>query len=675
MIADLTIAGFLEALLRVNLAGAAAVLAVSALRQPARRLFGAQAAYRIWALVILAGVAVLLPPRTTTAPAHTAPVYTAAATVMAGPAFAAKTAPRLAATAPTLKQLASPQAPVPIEFSPAEALFAVWLIGALLSVAVLVWRQRRFLATLGRLRRSDDGLMLAERIGVGPAVVGCLAPRVVVPADFVQRFTQEEQAVVLAHENAHLARQDARANGLLVLAQCLCWFNPLAHLAARLVRLDQELACDALVVRRYPAARRRYAEALLKTQIAATPLPLGCYWPSRARHPLEERIAMLKTPAPSAARRLAGIAATLAVCLAGGVAAWASQPAQVVVAKTAPWSLLALPHTAPAGHLTQAAPAAPPAASEGADPTGDWIGAIKSPDLRMAFHIRKTAAGFDGTLDSPDQAAYGIPLDHVVVTGDALSFGVPKVHGTYTAKWDADAHSWVGQWSQASASWQLSLAQGTFPPPPAVAGLDGGWDTQLTGAAGTLRLGFNIVTDAHGTHGTMDSPDQAAYALPLSAISRDGADVTIGFKLSDVTITGALSADGKTITGTFTQFGGSTPVVLTRRAPGAAAPYPAAHAVAQAPKPPVVDVDPKVLAVYAGTYRFAPGLEMTVTIEDGKLFAQLTNQAKVQLFASSSTDFFWKQVDAKASFAAPSGGQAPYVVLHQGARYLLGQRG
>src|ERR1700679_3178397 len=110
MIAELTIAGFLEALLRVNLAGAAAVLAVSALRQPARRLFGAQAAYRIWALVILAGVAVLLPPRTTMAPAHTAPVYTAAATVMAGPAFAAT-------TAPTPKQPASPQAPVPIEIS------------------------------------------------------------------------------------------------------------------------------------------------------------------------------------------------------------------------------------------------------------------------------------------------------------------------------------------------------------------------------------------------------------------------------------------------------------------------------------------------------------------------------------------------------------------------------
>ncbi len=292
----------------------------------------------------------------------------------------------------------------------------------------------------------------------------------------------------------------------------------------------------------------------------------------------------------------------------------------------------------------------------------------------MAFHIHKTAAGYDGALDSPDQSAYGIPLEHVAVTGDTLSLSVPKVHGTYAAKWDGEARRWVGQWSQLSSNWPLSLSQGTFPPPPVVDGLDGSWDTQLTGAAGTIRLGFNIVTDAHGTHGTMDSPDQSAWGLPLNAVSRDGGAVTLALKAANVVIAGNLSADGKTITGTFTQYSASTPIVLTRRAPGAAAPYPAAHAVAPTPKPPVVDVDPKVLAAYVGTYRFAPGLEMQVSVEGGKLFAQITNQARVELFASSPTDFFWKAVDAQASFAAPSPGQSPYVVLHQGARYLLGQR-
>ncbi len=292
------IADFMAALFRANLAGGAAVLLVLALRRPARRLFGARAAYRLWALAILASFAVLLPARTEHAPA--APQGTPI--LAAGPAFASPVAkPADLAAQPSLRASAVAMTPSPTAPGAAAGLFGVWLAGVAASVGLLAWRQWRFLKALGRLEVGDAGVAVAERSGVGPAVVGVFAPRVIVPADFDLRFTPEEQTVVLAHERAHLARQDARANGLLVFAQCLCWFNPLAHLAARLVRLDQELACDALVVRRHPAARRCYAEALLKTQIVATPLPLGCYWPSRARHPLEERIAMLKHPAPERA--------------------------------------------------------------------------------------------------------------------------------------------------------------------------------------------------------------------------------------------------------------------------------------------------------------------------------------------------------------------------------------
>jgi beta-lactamase regulating signal transducer with metallopeptidase domain len=665
-------AEFLAALLRVNLAGAAAALIVLALRRPARRAFGAAGSYRLWALVPLACLAVLLPPRTQPAPSVTPPA--APATLMTGPAFAGLAAPATS-TPPAMKPSASTKVgPAPSSVPTSFWLLAVWGVGAIISLAVLAWRQRRFVATLGRLRRGEGGLVLAEGAGVGPAVVGVLSPRVVVPADFEARFTAEERAVVLAHERAHLARQDARTNGVVALAQCLAWFNPVVHLAARFVRLDQELACDADVVARFPGARRRYAEALLKTQISATPLPLGCYWPSRSTHPLEERIEMLKTRTPGAGRRLAGAVAVGAVCLAGGVAAWASQPAQTEVAKVAPFSRL--PFAAPIARLTAtAAQPAPPAAAAASPAEGDWIGALKSPDLRIAFHIRKAAGGaLAGTLDSPDQAAYDIPLQAVSETDGALSLSVPSLKATYAAKWNADSRSWVGQWAQAGANWQLDLTSGRYPAPKVIAGLDGAWDTTLVAGSGKLRLGFIISTDAHGTHGVMDSPDQNTYHLPLSTTARDGQQVTFGFKASDVTVTGTLSADGQTITGQFTQFGGSLPVVLTRRAPGAAAPYPPPHAVAQAPKPPIVSVDAGVLATYVGDYRIAPGLDLVITADAGHLYAQITNQPKLEVFASSPTEFFWKQADASIAFGPVSGGQAPYAILHQGGRYLLGQR-
>ncbi len=105
----------------------------------------------------------------------------------------------------------------------------------------------------------------AVRLGeAGPAVLGFLRPRIVTPDGFQDHFTPQEQAAILAHERVHLARQDARINALAALLWCLCWFNPLIHLGARWLRIDQELACDASAVAG-SISRRDYAQALLKS--------------------------------------------------------------------------------------------------------------------------------------------------------------------------------------------------------------------------------------------------------------------------------------------------------------------------------------------------------------------------------------------------------------------------
>ena len=74
-------------------------------------------------------------------------------------------------------------------------------------------------------------------------------------------------------------------------------------------------------------ARRRYAEALLKTQLAtqsAWRLPVGCHWQSI--HPLKERVAMLKRPLPVRSRRLAALMFITALTGAVTYTAWAAQP-------------------------------------------------------------------------------------------------------------------------------------------------------------------------------------------------------------------------------------------------------------------------------------------------------------------------------------------------------------
>jgi beta-lactamase regulating signal transducer with metallopeptidase domain len=239
------------------------------------------------------------------------------------------------------------------------------------------------------MARLQMGFVRAGRAGeIGPAVVGVIVPRIVVPADFPKRFTDEERALVLAHERAHLARQDPRVNGLLALIQCLCWFNPLAHLGAHLMRIDQELACDAQVVAEAPDARGAYARALVKAQLAGRALPLGCYWPARAEHPLAVRLDMLARREPDAENKAFSVWligwTSVAVCL--GV--WAAQPPKLELQR--PRMVVTrgerVPVMAPTGDMSSAVlPNRPSLPQEGAvplmAPTGDSLPAYVAPKI------------------------------------------------------------------------------------------------------------------------------------------------------------------------------------------------------------------------------------------------------------------------------------------------------
>ncbi|HEY8617328.1 M56 family metallopeptidase [Phenylobacterium sp.] len=232
------LAGLATVLLYVNLAAALAVLAILPLRAPLRRLIGPAGAYQLWWLPVIAAA-------------------------LAGVLFLT-IEPEYRLTAP----------------APGPALLWTWAAGAALMASAFGLAQARF----GRELRQ--GLS-------GPAVVGLISPRIVMPADD-GRYSEVERELIRAHERQHIARKDTRAVAFLALVRCLFWFNPLLHLAAGFLRLDQEIACDAAVVNARPAARALYARALLKTQLAATPLPLGCYWPARGAHPLEIRLGLLK---------------------------------------------------------------------------------------------------------------------------------------------------------------------------------------------------------------------------------------------------------------------------------------------------------------------------------------------------------------------------------------------
>ena len=65
-----------------------------------------------------------------------------------------------------------------------------------------------------------------------------------------------------------------------------------------------------------------------------------------------------------------------------------------------------------------------------------------------------------------------------------------------------------------------------------------------------------------------------------------------------------------------------------------------------------VQVDPAVLATYAGRYEISPTFILTVRPDGGRLFIQATAQAEFEVYAESETEFFYRVVDAQVSFDA-----------------------
>lgn len=291
----------LQGLIGVTLAGSAAIVPVLALRRPLRKVFGAQVAYALWWLVPAAMAAALLPAT---------PVVTEAvpvARVLALPAT-----------------LALPAAPAVAGLTWQDAALAIWMLGTV-ACALWLWRaQVAFRRGLGRLLPQGDAWVAQSAQAGLPATLGLLRPQVVLPVDFATRFDAAQQALVLAHEQRHIARGDHWANAAAALLRCLCWCNPLLHYALARMRHDQELACDAAVLAAHPQQRRHYGDALLNAQLALQTVPLGCHF--GFGHPLKERIVMLRQVNVSAARRNSGTALVALLGCGMAFATWAAQP-------------------------------------------------------------------------------------------------------------------------------------------------------------------------------------------------------------------------------------------------------------------------------------------------------------------------------------------------------------
>ncbi|HET8696323.1 MAG TPA: M56 family metallopeptidase [Gammaproteobacteria bacterium] len=294
----------LSVLAQTTLAATVAIILVALVRKPLARIAGARVAYLVWLLVPACTVAVLLP----------APVQPLA--------LVSEIVPLVSTVLPA----AAPSTAASAQGAGVPIALVIWMAGAVLLLALMLYRQRAFIRSLGKLTLAADGTHRSHTIR-GPVLVGLWKPRIVLPTNFEKLYGPDERALVIAHERAHQRRLDIPLNAIAAAWLCCSWFNPLMYWALGRFRADQELACDAVVLAETSTTRRRYSEALFKAQLvedSMLPVPAICNWGSK--HPLKERIVMMNRPLPSRLRRIAGSTVTAALIAAGGFAVWSTQP-------------------------------------------------------------------------------------------------------------------------------------------------------------------------------------------------------------------------------------------------------------------------------------------------------------------------------------------------------------
>ena len=94
-----------------------------------------------------------------------------------------------------------------------------------------------------------------------PMVIGLFQPCLLLPGE---GFAAQELVFILRHELTHYRRRDLWYKLVLLAANGMHWFNPLAYLLRREAERDLELTCDdAVVAGRDALERRAYSEALL----------------------------------------------------------------------------------------------------------------------------------------------------------------------------------------------------------------------------------------------------------------------------------------------------------------------------------------------------------------------------------------------------------------------------
>ncbi|WP_266156320.1 M56 family metallopeptidase [Dyella silvatica] len=228
--------------------------------------------------------------------------------------------------------------PTPADAEPSSIhwrvlLLALWLAGVLVQLwqAIKQWRQARAvlrdstpldneaLQTLCMQQAHALGLRRCPALRVSPAiaspqVMGLWRPTVLLPAG--QALSEDESAMAMAHELAHVQRGDLWLGWVPAIAQRLFFFHPGVTWATREYAINREAACDAQVLQRHRALPHDYGRLLLRLGVVR-PMHAGLAGASPTFQNLKRRLIMLQETVNGTTPRAVSWLLVAGVALAG----------------------------------------------------------------------------------------------------------------------------------------------------------------------------------------------------------------------------------------------------------------------------------------------------------------------------------------------------------------------
>ncbi len=179
----------------------------------------------------------------------------------------------------------------PIQASDAQITVTagIWLLGLFLWCLLKVYQAQKFKLLLNKSAVLIDTkeVMTADLLDKyklniafkssaaisGPLISGLIKPTIYLPQNFFAVYHQKQRQYILEHELTHAKRKDLWAQLMAEIFKALFWFNPLVHMAWAKFQQDQELACDHQVLKKANMKTRQEYGMTLKKGLSAVLTP------------------------------------------------------------------------------------------------------------------------------------------------------------------------------------------------------------------------------------------------------------------------------------------------------------------------------------------------------------------------------------------------------------------